>query len=76
MYQANVPFHTTRTSSPVTRRGRIVRAGLVSVFCAVLGAGFVAGPHASATHNAASAATSHVMALSNTNDTVGGPGTM
>lgn len=76
MYQASVSSHTSRTSTPLTRRDRIVRAGLVSVFCAVLGAGFIAGPHASATHNAASATASHMIAQTGTSDTVGGPGTM
>lgn len=69
-----LPSASVERVSATSLRRRIVRAGLVSALCAVLGAGFVAGPHAAA-HPTASQAASHVIAYAVTSDTtIGGPG--
>lgn len=76
MNQANVPSHTSRPSSSLTRRDRLVRAGLVSALCAVLGAGFIMGPHMSASHTTTSGIVAQVIAPTVDTNTVGGPGSM
>ena len=71
-----LPSSSVERASATSLRRRIVRAGLVSALCAVLGAGFMAGPH-SATRPTASQAASHMVAQAVTTDTtIGGPGSM
>lgn len=76
MDQTRLPSISADRSNALTLRGRIVRAGLVSALCAVLGAGFIAGPHAG-THATLTSSASHVVAQAiSTDATIGGPGNM
>lgn len=76
MHQANVPPLALRPSSPLTRRGRVVRAGLVSTLCIVFGAGFIVGPHMNASHATTSGVVAHMTTQTVGTNTVGGPGSM
>lgn len=67
---------STGSSETVKPRGYLARASLVLGICAALGAGILAGPHASVSHHAPTSSSIHPATLSvtATSGITGGPG--